>query len=607
MTTFSVPFRQQGAPFFTGTFSDENVLPHTVSLDGRTYAIDLADYRHASVQTLRDQVVTSTEPSDLLFSADGVWSRYRISWHQGAGQQQDDLSDDALPFRFLSSTQLHVWTRNQLTLHNATSRTKTVSSATPVVCVCNTYVYLADGNNLYRTTDLSTWATITTTGIGTIQALASDGQDLYVATTTQLVKVVGAATATSQFGTHVTGNITNVAFVGDRLLISDNNDLQEVAANGNTNSIEQHWQSAFRWTTIFEIGSRIYAGGFAGSHSELYSFVVDSSGALIRGNDAAPFAHGELLRTAHSFGGLVILCTNKGVRFAQPGGDGSLTYGPLLTAPGDVRCADSEGNLVNVGWTNYASGRAGLASYDVSRFVGPLQPAYASDLSAAATGNVTGVVTLNGKTGFVVGTDGFYAEQTTYETTGTIRSGRLYFGTVEEKRIVDLDVSFSVLTAGQSVTARVLDIDGTLIRQATAAIVGQKHLRIDLDSVAIHAAYVELILGGNGTTTPVVRDWALRGYPIPPSAEQWILPILAFSRVRLGDGMGQEVTYDNVDVINHVREMWISKRRVLLAFGDYVTRVRVDAFELRPTNWRDNGGWFEGLLIVKLISAQEDS
>lgn len=606
MTTFSTPFRQQGFLFYTGSFSAENILPHTISLDGRTYAIDLADYRHASVETLRDQVVTSSEPSDLLFSADGVWSRYRISWHQGAGQTQDDLADDALPFRYLSSTQINVWTRNQLTLHRATSRTRTVSTATPVSCVSSSYVFVADGNNLYRSTDMVSWTTITTTGIGTIQALASDGQDLYVATTTQLVKVVGAATTTSQFSNHVTGNIANVAFVGDRLLISKDNALEEVGSNGNTANIETHWQSAFRWTTIFEVGSRIYAGGFAGSFSELYGFVVDSGGALVRGPDAASFATGELLRTAISIAGVVVLCSNRGVRFAQTGGDGTLTYGPVITAPGDVRCADSENNVVYTGWSNYASGRAGLASFDLSRFVGTLQPAYSADLSAVATGNVMGVARLAGKTGFLVANDGFYVEQATFETTGTIRSGRLYFGTVEEKRVVDLDVSFAALTVGQSVQARVLDIDGSLVKEATMANVGQRHLRIDLDSVPLHAAQVELILTGNGTSTPTVRDWALRGYPIPPSAEQWIVPILAFSRVRLGDGMGQEMTYDNVDVMSHIRELWQSKRRIQLAFGDYVTRVRVDAFELRPTNWRDNGGWFEGVLVVKLISAQED-
>ena len=38
---------------------------------------------------------------------------------------------------------------------------------------------------------------------------------------------------------------------------------------------------------------------------------------------------------------------------------------------------------------------------------------------------------------------------------------------------------------------------------------------------------------------PGVPDWVLRAYPVPPVSEQWVLPLLIYSRVTVGDGMGQ--------------------------------------------------------------------
>jgi hypothetical protein len=600
--SFSLPFNGGGFPFYTGTLAEAFVMPHAVTLDGVTYAVDLAEYRHASVDTLRENVVQTQEANDALFNAAGLWSRYRLSWHQGAGQKLSDLQEAVNRFRFEDSTRVYPWVKNELTLQHSTVNARSLTSSIPVAVRSGAYVFVSDGNTLYRTTDLVTWTAMTTTGLGTIQALGSDGQDLYIATSTQLVKLTGTNTTTTQFSSHVTGNCTNVAFVGNRLVVGIDDVLSEVKANGNLTTISDHWQSAFRWTTVFELGSRIYIGGFAGTRSELFTVTTDSSGNLVPGQEAAPFAEGEILRTAVSTGGVVALCTNLGVRFATIGQDGTLTYGPMITAPGDVLCAVSDSNYLWTGWTNYASGRAGTCQFDLGQFIEPLVPAYTAALSAPVTGNVTGVVHLGGKAAFCVAASGVYVEQTGYETSGTLDGGTFYFGTIETKRLSELQATFAPLTTGQGITFTVRDENNAVIKTFGTGSPGVRSLTIDLDGADCASAHVSVTLTGPGTTTPKLYHWVLRGYPVPPVSQQWVLPLLMYSRVTVGDGMGQELVQNTSAALSTITELWREKRRVLLQIGDYVARVRVDAFEMRPSNWRDDGGWFESIVVVRLIT-----
>jgi hypothetical protein len=449
----SVPFRGGGAPFYLGTFSAQRVLPHTVLLDGRTYTIDLTEYRHSSLQTLREGVVTSAEPSDALFNASGTWSRYRYSWHRGADQEISELDDTSDPFRFDRSRGVNVWSKNELTLHRASTLSQAMTSGAPRLIAFNNYLYASDGATLYRSSAFGAWTALTAPG-GTVQAFATDGSDLYVGTSTNLVKYVGAGTAPAG-GFSAAGDVSNVAFVGNRLLVGIGNTLSSVGGTGTLTTIRAHQQAAFRWTTIFAIGSRIYVGGFAGSRSELYTTTTDSGGNLVIAQDAAPFPEGELLRGGVSFAGGAVIHSNKGARLAQTATDGSLTYGPLIADLGDVQAACAEGQYVFTGWSLYdGATTAGTARLDLTTFVEALQPAYAADLDCGVVGAVTGVARLNGRLAYAVAGQGVFVESTTaYDTTGYIDSGKILFGTVERKRLSEMVVDFKPLTSGQSITA----------------------------------------------------------------------------------------------------------------------------------------------------------
>lgn len=592
--------------FFNGTLTNlGTVPPNSVALGGYVYPIDLKQYRHSSQDTLRDGAVVSSEASDSLFNANGAWSRYRYTWHEGADQEVADFRKDSTEFRFADSVGVDPWTQGELCLLKDTTLLRAVTNGARL-CFVNDKLYLADGTALYYTTNLSTWTTCTPPG-GTIQALASDGYDLFVGTTTLVTKYTAATPATpTNFSPSVTGNCSNLAFVANRLLAGVDNVLWEVQASGTHTTIKTHYQPVFRWNTIFSVGSRIYCGGTGGSRSELYSLTTDSTGSLVQSAEAAPIPPGELLRNGYAYAGLVLLCTSKGIRLAQPGGDGTLTYGPLIDALGDVRAATFDGRFAYVTWTNHPSTGQGVARVALDTTVDVLQPAYASDIykTAGSAGAVTDINRFLNKTVFIVDGVGLYAESDNYLTSGYLNSGRIYFGTVESKAITHLRVVFDPLAAGHSVTASIYNERDTLINTSLQDTTSTDVMDIDLDGAIVRYVTMRITLKSAGTTTcPCVKYWRLQAYPIPPAVMQWVVPLLLYSRTIINNGMGQERTMAVLDECDRIRTWFQSKETINYQEGDRAYRVRVDAFELQPTGWTDDGGFFEHVLIVRLVSA----
>lgn len=596
-------------PFFSGTLATSTTVPpNTVALGGIVYPIDLKLYRHSSQDTLRDSTTVAAEPSDSLFNANGAWSRYRHTWHEGAGQTVADFRKDSSEYRFETSVGVDPWNEGELCLLKDTEVTKALTTTGNQMCVVNGYLYVSDGTNLYYTSDLTTWNTAVAPG-GTIQALASDGTFLYCATTTILKKYDTAtpAAAPTTFSPSVTGNCRNVAFVANRLLVeisSSTSDLYEVTSGGHS-IIKSHYQASFRWTTMFAVGSRIYVGGYAGDRSEIYSLTVDSTGALVQGPEAAPLPTGELIRRGYAYAGVVVLCTNKGVRVAQVGGDGTLTYGPLISAMGDVQGAAFDGRFAYTGWTLHPSGGRGVGRLALDVSVDTLQPAYASDVyeTVSTAGPVSGVARFLNNTIFVVDGINVYKEKTTYVAEGYVDSGNVYFGTVENKALTHLKIVTEPIATGQSVLASVYNERQTLISSSLQNIVSSDALEADLDGANVRYLTMRITLRSTGATTPCVRYWRLQAYPVPPPVMQWVVPLLVYSRVVVNNGMGQEKTFHVVDEADRIRTWFRTKETINYQEGQQAYRVRVDAFEVQPSSWTDDGAFFEHVMVVRLVSA----
>jgi hypothetical protein len=601
--SITLPLFGGGAPFFEGSFADPRNVPYAINLDGRDYPIDLKEYRHNGIDRFRQGVITSGEPNDQLFDTTGAWWRYRFSWHQGSDQAVGDLAEEASPSRYATSRGVDPWTKYQLCLLNDTERVLEVAADRISMVATNQFVYVSDGTGVKRSADLVTWTALTGLA-GTVNDLATDGTNVYIATTSNMYTVAPAGVAASVTTVAGPQAFDSVAFVANRLLAGSSNVISEVTAT-TIDDIYTHFQPAFRWRAIFNVGSRIYVGGFAGNRSELYSLSTDDTGVLIRSAEATSFFSGELLQDALAYGGSVILATSEGVRFAQIGGDGTLQYGPLLNDMGSTKCLAAQGRFAWFGWENFPGDGTGIGRLALDEFVAPLAPAYATDLfTEAANTDIEAVARFGDRTLFAVSGNGVYAsDPTAWVTEGHLDSGDMTFGTVENKSLSQFRAKFAALADGETVGVTLTDEDEVVVGTRTVSTDGAGELTLDLQTEEISRVNVRMRLAGDGTSTPCVRQWRLRAYPVAPTTEEWLVPLLIQSQVVVNDSEGQILSLDPWLETSHIRDLWERSAIVLYKEGDHAFRVRIDNFQISAIEWRDGSDWMEIRCIVRLLSA----
>jgi len=595
----TVVLGQDPYTFYDGETSLNEAVPFTVRLDGRTYGVDLRNYRRSSLATLRDSVVSTGQVDDSLFNTDGAWWRYRRNWHAGAGQRIMDLGESRDSRRFDTSVGVDVWTEGQLTLLPSTElSTSDVDGSNIKLAVTAAHIYALDSAAVYRSADLVTWEQVTFSGLP--QDIASDGINVYIATSSQIAKCTPASATTTSFSNH---SADKIWFAAGYLLDAHGNHLHVVASNGSENLLYAHFQDSFTWTTAFAVGSKLYVGGYSGSRSELYGFTIDSSGNLVLGAEVAPFGTNELLYNAVSHVGLVLICTNKGVRLSTVGTDGSISYGPLIDDPGPVYDATAEGQYIWFTWSGIGPNKTGAGRASLAITPATLQPAYATDVYAEQSATATAVARFNGRTVFGVAGNGVYASTTSgYVTEGTLSSGNIYYGAVERKSVTDALASFDALASGEKVTMTMLNDANEEIETVVGQQSGQTTIDVQLDGEQGNYFNTTIMLEGDGTSTPTFKYWRVRAFPVVPPVEQFVVPLILYSKSVVNDGQGQLYSIDIDEEMEYLINAWREKRPLSYIEGEIVRRVRLEAYEYTPQDWSDSLTGFEGTMVVRLVT-----
>lgn len=629
-------------PFFTGQFPAAPTFPtyplspyagvltvpapRTVLLDGVQYAVDTKEYRHSSRRTLRDSAAINGEATDSLFDTQGAWARYRHSWHLGGGQRLDDLGDENLStYRFLTASNFHIWTNGELRYQIGWLDTQTFTGGAATIAkivAANGYVLAATGADTRKapagTYESPAWASITGLS-GTVTSISTDGTQFFIGTSSGLYTLAATATAASLLSA---GNVDTVVFAANRLLVGDANALYEVSSGGTRTVLTTHFQSSFRWSVVFAIGSKIYVGGRAGTRSEIYTLATDQNGVLIRSTEAAPFQTGELLQDAVAYAGFVIILTSLGARFAQVGADGTLTYGPVITPDREVdRPTSFEGLAVGGGYAWFGcvlgDGSHCLVEMDLSTFTDTLTPAW-TKVAVRPSGQVqyqgmtyvgsnTSEVTRKSLVGVSrtanrVGTYSLNA-MTSTNYAAVCRTGLIRFGTIEEKVLVELDVGFDPLPSGSSVTAAVYDEEDVLVATGTASTAGVSELNVGLGNTVTRGCYVVLTFTpADDTELTAIRWWRMRAYPVVPPVQEWILPIIAHENVLMGEGEGAHRRQNPKAIRDAVHALWAAKTPTSYMEGDATYTVRVEDFEIRPSKWSTDGKYFQPLVLARLVA-----
>lgn len=608
-------------PFFGGRPSADRRPPQSVALDGQWYPVlDVDQYQHRGLDRIRQGQSLSDEPSDRLLNPEGSWWRYRFDWHLGAGQFLDELNEQSSPFRFRSSNTMNPWTRDELRIAaNIQPIASQVSSfSNQRLAATDTTLFWSFNNTLRRSTDGTTWSDVTGLS-GIVRELIVVGDELYVYAGNEIYRVgAGSTSATLVHDVAPPWGIVPIsgfAHVSGRILVAVGASLYEAkfGATPSTGSWLLVYASItvnFRWSTIFTVGSRVYAGGHAGKQSELYTFLTDGNGDLVRSNEATTFSQGEQLLSVAVSAGLIVFGTNLGVRLATLAGDANITYGPLISEVGECRAITIEGEYAWCSSPQLPDNNQQLYRLHLADFVDSLLPAYATDARTlgptTANRAIVGVVRFGAATYVCIDALGVY-ESLDASTCldGDLTSEAITMGTVELKQFSELEVQHRPLRAGDRIDVTILDRNGqTLLTASNEATDSTEHV-VDLTSVRAQRITIKLgIHSSSFVESPVITQWRLRGFPIAPGVEEWIVPLVLHDQLVVGNGAGFQTSVDVDYELARIIDMWSSGRTVLYQEGSRSTAVRVDNFGIQRAKWNADGTDLEVTCIVRLLSVR---
>ena len=618
VTTFTLPYVNT-PPFFSGT-SVSSMVPNVfpVAIDGRPYMVDQKSGRFGRTyeQRVRDSTDDSTSPGESTINPGGLWRRGQDSWHLGAGQQYADTAD-AKAFQFYKSKGIDVWTKGQVSLLNDTklSLSNAATTAHMVVCGSNVYVSL-NGDVKYSANPYAsspTWTAVvdeaggTAAPTGTVAAMATDGNKVYLAYPSDGIRQVIPSTDPAIISNtkFVTGSDSfyMLGFAKNYMLGAHDHELHLIDASGGKSLVIEPDDTAFRFVGVATGQNAVYAAGYSGEKSLIYKITITALGALEKGVVALELPTGEIVSSISGYLGYILIGTNKGVRYCSTDAQANLIAGPIIPTSGPVRKFTSEDKYTYFTWSNYDGVSSGLGRLDLSTFVAPNQPAFATDLMYTSTNDVLSVVTKDSKRMFIVSGIGVVAEDTSVlVASGEIESGTYRWGIPDRKFVAKVDTRATPLVG---TITQYLNVDDTGYTQLnTWSSVGDtENTTNGTDDHAIEAAFkFKLTRDATVTSTgPTMTRWMSRAYVAPFRSQQFVVPILLHNTVRVRD---KEYFYDVEEHQTFFDGLIEAPRIIVLQIGAFSHSVIVDDLEWVPSDATGNYWSFEGTLIVTLRSVE---
>lgn len=579
-----------------------------------------ADYRNEAINF-------SAEPGEVALGF--WWQRSQSSWHFGAGAPSLDGpgSGDAsiAVTRYADSFGVDPWTPGQLTLLKDTQQLGTASAALGLCVISDGGTprpMWADGNVL-KYWNGSAVTTITWGGTNTIQALTTDGTRYFVVDTTGVwAGTVGGPAGTKQY-TISSGTNFAVKWAKQRLMLAIDQKVYELP-NAATPPAAlptekfTHPSSGWKWTSFTEGPGAIYAGGFSGSSSGVFKFVLDTDGAtptLTTGITACELPAGEqCLSLCTYIGGFIALGTSQGLRVCSFSGN-DIALAPLtISGEGAVNSVTGWDKFLYATITDAGEGFCGLARVDLSRLTEVDQYGWSRDVRAntsvtddftGVTGTPSGVVVVAGLPTFLISANGVYQQHATrLAPYGELTTGQIILATADDKifqRVLVRSYGQGTIVVSHGVDTGTPDrTDYTLDLAASNNLdVGIGPLRGGSLSLRFRLTrFTDL------TSGPEFKQWLIKALPGQPREENIILPLQCYDRTELPSG---ETEFRQAgDVIELIRAMCRTQQPILVQtyFGDpdYDWRTwlaQVENYEFKQVTGEPDAGW-GGILTVSL-------
>ena len=612
-----------------------------VQLDGTSFLVDTRQYARTTVPALREQRDNSAEAGENALDTSGAWTRSQTDWSYGAGQTHFDLGDSDRR-RFASSTGIDPWTKGEITLLPITEEKLNATTSNLLVQRMGTYLYATHAETAEFTTSatptIPSWTNFVARATHQIADITSDGTNIYfafgsgaaIAKATLGNNAIDAAWPTS--GTQA-ADIIQVA--AGRLIGALGANIFEIGANGDKLASSLDYTPALAGTTWVSVTGGP-SGIFAAANTDNTGSISHIGVSATDGTLQTPIVGGQLpggeqINQILAYGEVLLIATNVGLRTALiDTNSNAVTIGPVIEESGEAFGLEAEGRFV---WWGGSSGKIYRA--DLTRFTATLVPAWASDLvSTGGSGNVNSIARFGNKTYFGAATDGVYGESGTgvKVASGTLNIGEVSWSTVAPKLLRNVTVRQSRDQFDSTTTYRqaapfaynqgastfrgtqVSVMPGTVKFKATndnnaVSEVGPLSTGVPLDfdfasesSVSYNFEMTLTRDTSNTTLAPIIEDWVTSCIATPDRVDEIIAPIILKRQVLTSRNSGSPIMFDSATIFNTLRSRMEAGVTVNYIEGTRAEKVTIERLSMQPERISDNGEWWEGTLVVRLLT-----
>ena len=541
-------------------------IAYDLTIDDLPFLVNVSNqnpYRRETAQYRKDQFDNSQEPGEQ--SLTGWWLRSQTSWHNGAGISfYEPGTDRESQQKFADSRGIDIWTVGQATLLNDVFHSYT--GANGIIAVAGEsaggtdYIVSGDSAGYLKKLTLNGDAAASVANYTLATGHVSGGAtpDLFKSVTSDGTRYFAVCSKAIHAGNidgtgsdvvihrHITGGVHIIKFTKGYLVFGETrslyiiNDLTDplttTGHNTGTSTLGalpkmSHENPNFVWNTI-EGGNRfIYAGGYAGSDSEIWAIPFGDNAGILEPDPASAIQvvqlpYGEIINAMQYYLGYMAIGTNKGVRIAQVSTDGSLTLGPLLVdTQFPVTGFVASGNYIwastsvagDNGFDNAILIRIDLGTqFDDGTFAYAYDLQYESDEDSYASG----VLFAEDRLHIIVNEGGDAGEIKTEKlslkrATGWLQTGKIRYGTVEPKFFRYINVQCTT-GQGDNVSVYTIDKNGTTNSLAILS-EGLSNQDVSMTTVENKQEYISLKFVFNNVTDdqelPVLEAYQIKAVP----------------------------------------------------------------------------------------------
>lgn len=600
--------------FYGGGSATSSEVPGRFScaINGRPYVLDsgVEDYQTLirSVPFMRTQSDISSSVSEEALSRDSFWRKSFASWHLGGGQSYWDL-DQSDRSRFRTSWGVNVWDKQQLTLLHDTTKSRTSANSDIHFALANQYLFFNDSTNITYTNDMSSFSNLTGLPGTAATRLASDGYTVYSA---HGASGIYSSTTGGTASSYNTGTVTDVYYVKGRLIVFNGASLYNPTSGGGAlPAALMTLPTNVTWNCATEGPANIYLSSLGYDRSRVFKTAVQPDGtALSVPTVAGELPTGELISSIYGYLGYLLVGVYKnsatstvasaGFRLGSIDTSGNVTFGPYVETSTYDKINDFTGQGQYVYFTHADGTYSALGRIDLSQpnAGGTSVPAWAYDIYTTQTSKTKDVTFFNNKLTFSVDGQGIYTQATTYVASGTLDSGYVTFGLIEEKTVSQIDMRSMPLPTNTSTTVSTAINNGSFTTSGTNSTVGSTTSASPYSLLARGELFEfrYTLATSDGVSTPTVRRATIKGFPAPSRTLELTLPIKLFDSIENRDMSNESFSpYAEFTVLDALMR---SQQIVTVQLMSLTVQATITDYHFKPYKENLDFDWFNGTIVI---------